>query len=448
MKGKTRCGWILGAGKRFFWTGIFWVSAVGLAEARPEGLRNAGSEASSEAESVVRSRTEAPDERRPRRKELREGEDSVFLNPRNRYLHRLSSGVRSGYVAPSNRFLAGENIYARPLNWSGSAHLKYSFQSKPGTWEDRVYGSVYQGIGVGCNHFRDRKEIGRPWSFYLLQGTRICSISPSVGVFYEWNLGLSTGWVPYDPEENSYNISIGSRVNAYLNVDFFLRWALSRRLDLEAGVALTHYSNGNTHIPNTGINMISGSLDLVYNFGRTERKYRRSQDIVVRRYPRHMAYEVMLFGSWKRGGVATPDLSQVFQTKKFMVAGLSFAPLYALSYRIRLGAEMDVVYDASCGVEYEAAGSELVYADPPANRQIRVGWGGRVDYVMPYFTVSACVGYDVLHAQEDDRAFYQSLNLKLDVARGFFLNVGYRLKNFHSPNFLMFGIGRRFNAYR
>ena len=146
MKGKTRCGWILGAGKRFFWTGIFWVSAVGLAEARPEGLRNAGSEASSEAESVVRSRTEAPDERRPRRKELREGEDSVFLNPRNRYLHRLSSGVRSGYVAPSNRFLAGENIYARPLNWSGSAHLKYSFQSKPGTWEDRVYGSVYQGI--------------------------------------------------------------------------------------------------------------------------------------------------------------------------------------------------------------------------------------------------------------------------------------------------------------
>ena len=43
---------------------------------------------------------------------------------------------------------------------------------------------------------------------------------------------------------------MGSKINAFLNVNFFLRWMLTRELDLTFGPTLTHFSNGNTKIPN------------------------------------------------------------------------------------------------------------------------------------------------------------------------------------------------------
>ena len=46
----------------------------------------------------------------------------------------------------------------------------------------------------------------------------------------------------------------------------------------------------------------------------------------------------------------------------------------------------------------------------------------------------------------DLRAFYQMLTLKIAMSRDTFLHVGYNLQKFHDPNFLMLGIGFRFNS--
>lgn len=64
---------------------------------------------------------------------------------------------------------------------------------------------------------------------------------------------------------------------------------------------------------------------------------------------------------------------------------------------------------------------------------------------MPYFTVGVGMGSNVLHRGGDLEAFYQMLVLKIAVTRSSFLHIGYSLKNFQTPNFLMLGIGYRFN---
>ncbi len=39
--------------------------------------------------------------------------------------------------------------------------------------------------------------------------------------------------------------------------------------------------------------------------------------------------------------------------------------------------------------------------------------------------------------------FYQTLALKVNVTHNSFVNVGYRIRNFNMPNFLMLGVGYR-----
>ena len=48
--------------------------------------------------------------------------------------------------------------------------------------------------------------------------------------------------------------------------------------------------------------------------------------------------------------------------------------------------------------------------------------------------------------KDDLNMFYQLLTLKIALSRAVFLHVGYRLQDFNEPNFLMLGIGFRFNG--
>ncbi len=45
-----------------------------------------------------------------------------------------------------------------------------------------------------------------------------------------------------------------------------LRYRLTSRLALAAGIDMTHWSNGNTSWPNPGVNSIGGRAGLIYTF--------------------------------------------------------------------------------------------------------------------------------------------------------------------------------------
>ena len=90
-------------------------------------------------------------------------------------------------------------------------------------------------------------------------------------------------------------------------------------------------------------------------------------------------------------------------------------------------------------------GTTQEFFKPPVNKQLALGVSGRAEYVMPYFSVNFGLGVNVLHGGGDLKSFYQVLALKIEVTRSSFIHIGYNLQNFHTPNFLMLGIGFRFN---
>ena len=235
---------------------------------------------------------------------LRYGFDTLSVHTPHRFIHRLGVEVRPQYVFPTNPFLQGENERWQPIQTSFAAHLKYSFQFRPNTCADRIYGGAYQGFGLSATTFGDKKQLGDPISFYVFQGARIARFNPCLSLNYEWNFGLSAGWKPYDNDYNSYNGAVGSRMNAYINAGIYLNWAFSRYFDLIIGGDFTHFSNGNTKFPNAGVNTTGAKIGLVYNFNRTEEELTKSLlRPAIPRFPRHISYDLVLFGSWRRKGV-------------------------------------------------------------------------------------------------------------------------------------------------
>lgn len=370
-------------------------------------------------------------------------DSSLFSTP---LLHRLGIEIRPAYILPTNPFLKGVNNSGKPIKSSFSSHLKYSFQFYPNTYTDKIYGAAYQGIGVANYNFGHSDELGNPFMFYLFQGARISQINQKLSLNYEWNFGLSFGWKPYDYNTNPTNTIIGSKANAYINTNFYFSWMLSPKFDFTTGVSLTHFSNGNTKFPNAGMNTAGVKAGLIYNFNRKNISDVPSSQVLIPRFKKHISYDLVMFGSWRRTGVDFLD-KQVASPEAYPVLGFSFAPMYNFGYKLRLGVALDGVYDGSANVYTQdyIVGTEQEFFKPPFDQQVALGLSGRVEYVMPYFTVGLGLGKNILYSKGDLQALYQILALKVEITRSSFVHIGYSLKDYHEPNFLMLGLGFRFN---
>lgn len=372
--------------------------------------------------------------------------------PEHSFIHRLGIEARPQFVFPTNPFLQGYNERWMPIRNSFAGHLRYSFQFRPHTCADRIYGGAYQGMGLSATTFGDKKQLGDPITFYLFQGARIARFTPRLSLNYEWNFGISAGWQPFDDLYNSYNGAVGSRINAYINAGIYFNWAISRNLDLNIGGDLTHFSNGNTKFPNSGINTGGAKIGLVYNFNRDEYDLTKSlYKPYVPRFPRHLSYDLVLFGSWRRKGVFLGDSEkQIASPGAYPVAGFNFAPMYNVGYKFRFGVSLDGVYDGSANVYVEDRILEdgtyipRVFLKPEIKHQLALGLSGRAEYVMPYFTIGVGMGANVM-GKGDLKGFYQVLALKIKMTRSSFLHIGYNLQNFKTPNYLMLGLGYRFH---
>lgn len=87
--------------------------------------------------------------------------------------------------------------------------------------------------------------------------------------------------------------------------------------------------------------------------------------------PRHVSYDLTLFGSWRKKAVAHEGSSgQVPAPGTYNVFGFSFAPMYNFGYKFRAGVALDGVYDHSANMK-ESYEEENGFYTPPAKSRWR-----------------------------------------------------------------------------
>ncbi|WP_195662346.1 acyloxyacyl hydrolase [Bacteroides congonensis] len=364
--------------------------------------------------------------------------------------HGIGLDVRPGYVVPTNSFLEGDNMQQKTIEQSLSLHLKYAFQFGKDSRLGRMYPHAYQGIGVSYNTFYCPAELGNPVTVYAFQGAPIVRLSSRLSFDYEWNFGASFGWKKYDEQYNPQNEVIGSKINAYINLGLLLNWQFHPQWKLAAGVDLTHFSNGNTHYPNGGLNIIGGRVGIVRTFGDTDDA---SGAIAPERLfiKPHVSYDLVIYGATRKRGFVKDNVPSLVPGS-FGIVGLNFAPMYNFNNYFRAGLSVDAQYDESANIkDYKLEGSymnDIKFHRPPFREQFAVGLSLRAELVMPIFSINAGIGRNLICRGDDTNGFYQILALKTYITRHLFLHVGYQLSKFKDPNNLMLGIGYRFHDKR
>lgn len=362
--------------------------------------------------------------------------------------HRMELDVRPGFMVQDNPFFKGQNEAGEPIRHALSTHLKYSFQFSKDSEIGRLYPHTYQGIGVAYHYQDNQRELGSPVSVYAFQGSHIARFSPALTLDYEWNFGASFGWKKHDAFTNAYNRAVGSNINAYINLGFLLNWQLNPRWNLTAGIDLTHFSNGNTHYPNSGVNLIGARIGVVRTFGPTaEEVSPQTSELPARKlFKPHFSYDLIIYGATRKRAMLNESTPYMIPGS-FGLVGLNFNPMYNFSRYFRAGMSLDAQYDESANVEIHYAGGgpdEPKFYKPPFREQFSVGFSARGELVMPIFSINLGVGYNVFQKGKDTQGWYQILALKTSLTHHLFLHVGYQLSKFKNPNNLMLGLGWHF----
>lgn len=351
------------------------------------------------------------------------------------FVHQLMFDYRPGAILHTNDFLRGKNPEVRTMNHDMGYYLKYAFSAPEGSEQARIYRDTYQGIGIGWNEFNP--QLGNPVSVFLLQGARIASLSNRLALNYEWNLGLTFGWKPYDEIDNPDNKLIGSRVTAYIGLDMYMRWIASRHVDINLGFNVTHYSNGNTQFPNLGLNTAALRIGAAYYINRHSPRllYRHEAMPAV---SHDITYDLILYGAWHQRGYYTSDGEAYILPGTYAVAGFNFNPMYRFNHWLKAGLSLDGTYDRGANVDLDGVAPESVW------RQMALGASARVEFCMPYFAINFGIGSNFVNATDDFHGIYELLALKLNLTHRFLLHIGYCLNDFHRPKHLMLGVGWRF----
>jgi hypothetical protein len=160
-------------------------------------------------------------------------------------------------------------------------------------------------------------------------------------VHYDISLGISYNFNAYDPQSQPYNILVGSKNNAYINIRLSTEFALRGYSTLGLGFSFQHFSNGSYQKPNKGINLVSGTLS--YRFG----TYRNSEKN-YRRFPidsYQPAWEWQIF--WANGVRMLDtdfDIDQPHKSNRWYCSSVSTTALLQTSHRRKFGLGLDYFY--------------------------------------------------------------------------------------------------------
>jgi len=233
----------------------------------------------------------------------------------------------------------------------------------------------------------------------------------------------------FDLYENNYNIAIGSKLNAYLNINIESQLKLTKQVYLLAGLGITHYSNGGMAQPNKGLNIISVSAGLLYNFQKEDFKKIEKE---IPKFKKKNEYSVII-----STGAKTLEPAR---THRYFVSSLSFNAERQFSYKGRYGIGIDLFKDNS---RKEYLKEKENVENPTTADLFYAGGHASYDFVFGKTSFTIQMGGYFLNKAKFFQDVYHRFGLKYRFADHLIANI--TLKTYWAAaDFAEWGIGYRF----
>lgn len=361
---------------------------------------------------------------------------------------RIGADITPGIIPGNNSFLRGNNPTGKDVRSSLSGGIKADFSFDRSTLQGALYKGLYQGIGVEVSSFFADNVLGTPVSVYVYQGAPIAKFNNNLSLLYEWEFGAAFGWKRYSEQSVDNHAPVSTFATAHMSVELKLQYRLSNRCDMTFGLEAIHFSNGNTHFPNAGLNRLAATIGVAYTINPAkESTPANTADLEKEADRGKWIYDITAFGAWRKRVVSVGEPADLYICPgKFGIAGIQFSPMRKLNRWVAVGPALDMQWDEGAGIApywFESTtNNEIKFRRPPFGKQLNIGLSAHAELTMPIFSLNAGLGYDFISPSGEKR-FYQSLTLKTFITKEIYINTGYRLGNFKDPQNLMLGLGVR-----
>lgn len=343
----------------------------------------------------------------------------------------LETHATQGIVLQSNDFVRGENREEIPINDFSATDIRIGWQTQGDKAWHHTHNLPYYGLGIHNIVFSNAEEIGYPAALYFFFGAPFYRKAKS-SFDYEFSFGLSHNWKPYDRVDNPFNLAIGSYRNAYVDAKLKYVRYLSKRISLDAGIRLTHFSKGAMKFPNAGINLYAPFVGIRYNLIVKESIPR--EQLKVQKIDNRDEMNIIL-ASGKRSvrNTETPNQHMV------SLINMSFEYLKPANSLFKYGLGLDVGIDQNRNLSIDGDNIELASKSKQLFSSVSVLGQFRANRL----AVQAGIGYEIFNNDKlhFSNVVHQKIGLRFHVHNNFFAGIAIKAQNFSRADYIEWSVG-------
>ncbi|MES2748182.1 MAG: acyloxyacyl hydrolase [Bacteroidota bacterium] len=306
--------------------------------------------------------------------------------------------------------------FSRQTHGAKEWHSAYNFPDYGGYFLYQNFNNTYLG---------ESYAVGMHYNFYFLN--RNLQFKLAQGFAYVTN--------PYDKENNSKNKALGTSIVDNTNIGLsYKKENLFHKFGVQAGVLFTHYSNGRTKSPNSGINTYLLSLGINYD---VDGDVKNVPDTIYKKkdFREPLRYNIVL-----RSGV-----------NESPVIGSGQYPFYHIGFyvdkrvgrksAIQLGSELFLTEFFKDYIRYRATAYPEENIDPTTDYK-RVGLFIGHELFVNRISLETQMGYYIYEPYKNDISVYNRVGMKYYFTKKIF--AGFTIKtHLFLAEALEFGVGVR-----
>ena len=341
--------------------------------------------------------------------------------------------------------LVGENDLPPDINQVMGGNIEIGWQTAGRNVYDRVMGYPAFGFGFLTYGYPQTGILGEPNALYMFLNS---PFKRWENWAFNWilRLGMSYNWEPSDPAFNPGHLALGSFRNLYIAGGVEGQYLFGERSSISAGFKFTHFSNGQSSLPNAGMNLLTPHLAYKYDFNGGKRPaYARNKPGEFN--DKSIEYYFTLGSGIRQIFFTQAGSTQVPQAGvSYPVYNLSVAAQYHYTWAGKFGGGLDFIYWGAFDPQFEVDQGGIIKAvEHPFADHLQLGVFVSYEFVLANFSIYAQPGYRVIRKEYKDMPpdFYQHLALKYHV-NDLILGVAIRAVNFGQAEYIEWNIGYRF----
>lgn len=271
-------------------------------------------------------------------------------------------------------------------------------------------------------------QLGNMEAIYPYANLRLNKLNRKFALNLRLGLGLAYLTKSFDRISNYKNNAIGSHLNGFVNLRLSTVIMLTKTWRLDAGVGLSHASNGAMKTPNLGLNVATVNLGIGYVFGNKEIQYKKDSIPSCEK-------------KWSPGVIIVWGIKELEKPcgPKYNVFGLQLNMYRVLNHKNKLGTGIEMTYNTATK---QLWANDLVYTNKFGDITQA---GAKLAYAFTFHRISVPVDFGVYFykKQKVNGLFFHRTGIRYMINEHFMANVTL-LTHWAKADYFEWGIGYQF----